>query len=150
MGERVARPLASALLPEVRAGTAPPAASSLLASLLKRFPQHAAVPAEPAAAADAAGPAPAAAGAAATEAPGAAGANRCLPSSEFLSPIPGPTVLIARQPAASSLPERKTEVWPRLAAAAAAGAGAEGPLAGGMEALRLHQSASYTIESVIR
>jgi hypothetical protein len=42
LGAAVAQPLVALLLPEVRSGAAPPAASSLLAALLKAFPQHAA------------------------------------------------------------------------------------------------------------
>ncbi len=90
LGSAVARPLVALLLPEVRGGDAPPAASSLLAALLKSFPQHAA--------ADAAG---------ATAAP----------------------------------------------AAAAAGEGAAGSVAATTDefaALRLHQSATFTIDSVLR
>eukprot|EP00887_Chlorella_sp_A99_P002776 scaffold6.g2776.t1 len=42
VGAAVAQPLVAALLPEVRAGGAPPAAASLLAVLVKAFPQHSA------------------------------------------------------------------------------------------------------------
>ncbi len=42
VGNEVCRPLIAMLLPEVRNGSVQPAAASLLATLLKRFPQHAA------------------------------------------------------------------------------------------------------------
>ena len=45
VGAAVAQPLVAILLPEVRTGIAGPPAASLLASLLKAFPQHAAAPA---------------------------------------------------------------------------------------------------------
>lgn len=86
LGAAVAQPVVALLLPEVRSGAAPPAASSLLASLLKAFPQHAA--------ADAAG---------------------------------------------GSRPES-----PSAAAGATAG------VTGEFTSLRLHQSASFTIDSVVR
>lgn len=92
VGELVCRPLIAVLLPEVRAGSAPAAASSLLASLLKRFPQHAAVPAAPHG----------------TELEGEVEAETCEAGSTY------------------------------------AGLGGE------MSTLRLQQSASFTIESVLR
>ncbi|GAB4820968.1 hypothetical protein N2152v2_008014 [Parachlorella kessleri] len=95
VGNEVCRPLIAMLLPEVRNGSVQPAAASLLATLLKRFPQHAA-----------AVPAMGAEGAAAGD--------------------------------------------ETLAAASSAGAAAEGSLVGEMSALRLHQSASFTIESLLR
>ncbi|PRW55988.1 E3 ubiquitin- ligase listerin [Chlorella sorokiniana] len=87
LGAAVAQPLVALLLPEVRSGSAPPAASSLLAALLKSFPQHAA--------ADVARPESPSAAAA------AAAATAAVPTDE-------------------------------------------------MAALRLHQSASFTIESIVR
>lgn len=108
MGEHVARPLIAVLLPEVRAGTAPPAASTLLATLLKRFPQHAALPAE-----------------------GKEG--------------------VAAPPMHELAPAAGAEGAAAAAAAGVPAAGAEGSgLSGEMAALRLHQSASYTIESLLR
>ena len=94
VGTAVVHPLVGLLLPEVRGGGAPAAASTLLASLLKSFPQHAAAD----------GPAEGVGGAAGGDGSVAAGG----------------------------------------AAAAAAGASAE------FATLRLHQSASFTIDSILR
>ncbi|KAL4857852.1 3-hydroxyisobutyryl-CoA hydrolase [Chlorella vulgaris] len=90
VGTAVAQPLLALLLPEVRNGTAPPAASSLLSSLLQSFPQHAASEA-------------------------AAGGSGGTDGGESASPA---------SPAAE--------------------------LSGDMSLLRLHQSASFTIDSVVR
>lgn len=60
VGAAVAQPLVAALLPEVRGGGAPPAASTLLAELLKAFPQHAAAGEAPSPAAPESGAAAAA------------------------------------------------------------------------------------------
>ena len=98
VGMAIVQPLAAALLPEVRTGEAPPAAASLLAALLKAFPQHAAA------------------------APLAPVLTRAVSGGEG-----------EQQPGSPSL-------------SAGAPASAEQQFA----ALRLHQSASFTIDSVAR
>lgn len=119
MGEQLGLPLISVLLPEVRAGSGPPAAASLLAALLKRFPQHAALPVTPDA------------GAASLPAgPGVAGGAAALPHE----------VAEATGPAGSG----------EGAAGAPMEGGAGQQLGGEMAALRLQQSATYTIESMLR